>query len=154
MRGPIDTCDACAAMTIEACWAFSMKWATMRHHLHHHPIDLETGEYRYRRDWHFDDSFAQAMGMPYALLIGMHTEGITVPILTNWIGDDGFVRKLDFNLRYPVFHGDMLWIKGKVIMKYEKNGEHLVDLEVWSDNQNGNRCTKCSATVQLIPRKD
>jgi hypothetical protein len=46
----------------------------------------------------------------------------------------------------------MAWAKGKVTRKYVENGEHLVDLEVWSENQRGQLHTQGAATVRLLAR--
>jgi hypothetical protein len=45
------------------------------------------------------------------------------------------------------------WCKGKVTAKREENGEKLVDLEIWAENQRGEQTTKGTATIRL-PSKD
>ena len=154
IKGPFDTSDAGAAMIMEYNYAFAPKWAIMKRTLENYPIDPETGEYRYRRDWHFEDKLAQLMGVPYAFQIGKYSEAILSHLVTNWMGDDGFVKALDFQLRHINIMGDMNWLKGNVKRKYVENGEHLVDLEIWSENQDGAVITKGIATVKLVSRAD
>ncbi len=153
VRGPIDMCDACAGMLVNYPWAFAIKWAVMRRELQHHPIDPETGEYRYRRDWHYEDALARIMGMPYAFQEGSHHSALLGTIVTNWMGDDGFIKTLDFQVRRIIILGDAIWIKGKVARKYKKGNEPLVDLEVWGENQDGIKLTTCVATVKLVSRE-
>jgi len=106
----------------------------------------------FRRDWHIEDSLAQLSGVPYAFQIGKYSEMILGHLVTNWMGDDGFVKMLDFQIRHINIMGDMNWLKGKVIDKYVEKDEHLVDLEIWSENQDGLVNTKATATVRLNSR--
>ena len=145
--------DACSEMLLEYNYAFAIKWAVMRKTLDSFSTDPETGEYRYRRDWHFDDTLARSTGVPYAFQIGKYQEAILGHVLTNWTGDDGLVKMVDIHLRHINIMGDMNWLKGKVVRKYIKDNEPLVDLEIWSENQDGVLITKAEATVRLISRK-
>jgi hypothetical protein len=47
---------------------------------------------------------------------------------------------------------DVMKLTGKVVRKYEETGEHLVDLEVWAENQRVGVTTPCTATVRLPSR--
>jgi hypothetical protein len=126
----------------------------MRGAIDSYPIDPQTGEHRFRRDWHFEDSLAQISGVPYAFQIGKFSEMILSHVVTNWMGDDGFVKVLDFRIQRINIMGDMNRLKGKVIKKYVDNGEHLVDLDIWAENQDGKVVTKGIATVRLVSRSD
>ncbi len=151
VKGPLDICDCCARTVANTyTLAFAIKWAAMKEHLDHHPIDPETGEYRFRRDWHYDDNIARLMGMPYAFADGYQNEMVLTHIITNWMGDDGFVKMLDFRNKRINILGDATWLKGRVVKKYVMDGEHLVDLEVWGENQDGMVHTTAQATVKLL----
>lgn len=153
VKGPYDVCDACARTTVSCySFAFAIKWAAMREHLHDHPIDPETGEYRFIRDWHYEDHIAQMLGMPYAFAAGAHNEMVLAHIITDWMGDDGFVKSMDSKDARIHILGDMTWVKGKVVKKYVENDEHLVDLKVWGENQDGVVHTTSDVTVKLISR--
>jgi acyl dehydratase len=154
VKGPLDTSDACSAMLVEYGGAFAIKWNIMRGSIDSYPIDPQTGEHRFRRDWHFEDSLAQISGVPYAFQIGKFSEMILSHVVTNWMGDDGFVKVLDFRIQRINIMGDMNWLKGKVIRKYVDSGEHLVDLDIWAENQDKRVVTKGIATVRLIARSD
>jgi acyl dehydratase len=152
VKGPLDITDACSEMLLEYNYAFAIKWAIMRQAIHGYPVDPETGEHRYRRDWHLDDALARSTGVPYAFQIGKYSEMLLAHVVTNWMGDDGFVRMLDFQLRHINIIGDMNWLKGRVVKKYIQDSEPLVDLEIWSENQGGIIITKGAATVRLISK--
>lgn len=154
VKGPLDMSDACSAMLVEYGGAFAIKWNIMRGAIDSYPLDPQTGEHRFRRDWHFEDSLAQLSGVPYAFQIGKFSEMILAHVVTNWMGDDGFVKVLDFRIQHINIMGDMNWLKGKVIKKYLDKDEHLVDLDIWAENQDKRVITKGLATVRLISRSD
>jgi uncharacterized protein Usg len=122
----------------------------MRNHLHHHPQDPETGEHRFRRDWHYDDNAARIFGVPYANVGGINNEMMLVHLVTNWMGDDGFVKSMDSQDRRMNFIGDATWVKGRVARKFIEDGERLVELEVWGENQDGVIHTESKVVVKLI----
>jgi hypothetical protein len=65
------------------------------------------------------------------------------------MGDDGFLKSLYCEYRRFNVYGDIQFIKGKVTKKYELNNEHLVDLDVWAENQRGEVTAPGKATVRL-----
>ena len=73
-------------------------------------------------------------------------------LLTNWMGDDGFLRKMYIELRRFNMLGDTTWLRGRVTGKREENGEHLVDLDTWGENQRGELTTKGTAVIRLPSR--
>lgn len=152
IKGPLDMSDSCSAFLCEYGGSFAIKWNIMRKNIESYPVDPETGEYRYRRDWHFEDKIAQISGVPYAFQIGKFGEMILGHLVSNWMGDDGFIKTLDFQIRRINIMGDMNRLKGKVIKKYIDKNEHLVGLEIWSENQNGKIIIKGQATVVLLSR--
>jgi acyl dehydratase len=155
VKGPYDVSDACARAIVSTYpYAFAIKWAMMRKHLQHHPIDPETGEYRVRRDWHYEDLCARLMGFPMANSAGIHNEMMLVHLITDWMGDDGWVKSMDSQDRRMHFFGDMTWVKGKVTRKFIENGEHLVELDVWGENQEGVVDTKSTVIIKLVSKAE
>jgi acyl dehydratase len=154
-KGVYDVCDACAR-TVVSCYtyAFAIKWAAMRDHLHHHPKDPETGEHRFRRDWHYEDHAARLFGVPYANAGGIHNEMVLVHIITDWMGDDGFVKSMDSQDRRMNFLGEATWVKGRVARKFIEDGERLVELDVRAENQDGQVHTQAKVVVKLVAKAD
>ncbi len=58
-------------------------------------------------------------------------------LVTDWMGDDGTLKKLSAQIRHPNIIGDVNVLKGRVIRKYIAKSEHLVDCEIWVENQAG-----------------
>ena len=73
-----------------------------------------------------------------------------VQAITDWMGDDGFVVSMDAQDRRMVFFGDITYVKGKVGKKFvDEKGEHLVEVNVWGENQDGVTHTKADFIVKL-----
>ena len=70
--------------------------------------------------------------------------------LTNWMGDDGFMRSLKASIRRPNIFGDVSWCKGRVVDKRIEDGVALVELELSVDNQLGETTAKGSSVVALM----
>ncbi|MFC1995844.1 MaoC family dehydratase N-terminal domain-containing protein [Chloroflexota bacterium] len=157
VKGPLDDFDV---MSYEGCtgptYAFAVKWASIKEMMADNVVvvDPETGVYRHQIEWHHSDTIARVMGIPYALGEGQQNQAVIAHGVTNWMGDDGCVKRLAFQCCGANFFGDMNWIKGRVVRKYVTDGAHLVDLEVLAECQDGRIHTKGIATVRLVPRED
>ena len=73
-------------------------------------------------------------------------------LMTNWMGDAGFLRKLNASIRRPNIFGDVSWCKARIADKRVEEGAHLVDLELQVDNQLGETTAKGTAVVELPAR--
>ena len=71
---------------------------------------------------------------------------------TDWMGDDGMLKKLSCRVRHPSILGDSNFVKGKVKKKRIENGEHLVDCEIWVENQAG-LVTAPGTAIIALPSK-
>ena len=96
---------------------------------------------------------AESAGLPGAYDYGCQRCCWMGHLLTNWAGDDGFVKKMYVELRRFNVVGDTTWCKGKVIAKRQEDGENLVDLEIWGENQRGEQTTKGTAILRLPSRQ-
>jgi hypothetical protein len=73
-------------------------------------------------------------------------------LMTNWAGDDGFVRRLNVTVKRPNIFGDVSWCRGKVVDKRLEEGAHLVELEVRIENQLGVITAEGNSVVELPSR--
>jgi acyl dehydratase len=97
---------------------------------------------------HQDDEFARAAGMGGVFAHGMLSMGFVAQALTDWAGA-GRVRKLGVRFTGLVRLKDVITCTGRVIGKASTNGAHLVELEVWAENQRGEKVVTGQATVTL-----
>ena len=70
-------------------------------------------------------------------------------VATDWAGDDASIKRMDTRVRHPNIVGDTNTVYGNVARKYEKDGEKLVDLHVWNENQAGLHTVEGTITVAL-----
>ena len=116
-------------------------------------IDPETGLPEERQMHHVKDSMAQARGMPYCFEVGPHRVANMAHAVTNWMGDDGFLKSFNARLRQPTFVGDIYRVHGKVAGKANEDGEPLVTLDLEAINQDGTLVSPGQAVVRL-PSKE
>jgi hypothetical protein len=72
--------------------------------------------------------------------------------MTNWMGDEGFLRQADCKIRRHNPAGDMLFIRAKVTKKYKEGDRHLVAIAQEAHNQNNELSVLGSCIVQLPVR--
>ncbi len=72
------------------------------------------------------------------------------PLITNWMGDGGFLRRLYVQVRTPVIYGDVVTYRATVTAKDDAPG--VVKLDITGTNQEGEVATAGNADVEL-PRK-
>ena len=101
---------------------------------------------------HWQEDWAQQLGFPGPYDYGGQREVWLTHLLTNWMGDDGFLRRLNVSIRRPNIFGDVSWCRARVIDKRMEDGAGVVDLEIWVENQLGETTAKGQAVVAL-PRK-
>jgi acyl dehydratase len=74
-------------------------------------------------------------------------------MLTNWIGDHGFLHTLDVTVRQPNLVGDTIWWRGTVTGKAQHEGYGVVTIEVAATNQKGALSATGAASVVLPSRE-
>ncbi len=103
---------------------------------------------------HYSVPAARAVGARYAYDVGVERHCWVVNLLTNWMGDEGWLKKCYAEYRQFVYLSDAVWLKGKVIKKYvDDNGEHCVDIETHGINQRGEDTIPGESTVILPSKK-
>jgi len=129
--------------------AHGYAFAFLRRHGGAEMVDAKTGVPDVPELVHMEDTRAQTIGLPGAYDYGCQRISWLGNLLTNWMGDDGFVKRLRAELRRFNVVGDTTWLKGKVTKKYEKDDELLVDIDCWGENQRGEITMPGKATVRL-----
>ncbi|HEX9822572.1 MAG TPA: MaoC family dehydratase [Methylomirabilota bacterium] len=100
---------------------------------------------------HQDDEFARAAGMGGVFAHGMLSMGFVAQAVTDWAGA-GAVRKLGVRFVGLVRLKDTVTCRGRVLGKSSKDDGHLVELEVWAENQRGEKVVTGKATVSMPSR--
>jgi acyl dehydratase len=102
---------------------------------------------------HWEPERAQELGLPTSYDYGGMRETWLCHLLTDWIGDDGWLWKLSVEHRKFNYVGDASWLRGRVVDKREVDGRHEVHLEVRCENQVG-EVTSPARAVVLLPTRD
>jgi acyl dehydratase len=100
---------------------------------------------------HQDEEFARAAGMGGVFAHGMLTMGFVAQALTDWAGA-GTVRRVGVRFTGLVRLKDTITCTGRVLSKSSKDDQHLVELEVWAQNQKGEKVVTGRATLGLAAR--
>ena len=98
---------------------------------------------------HHRESTAKEVGVPGVYDYGPQRSSWMASLVTNWMGDAGFLKRIRTQMRGFNIMGDSTWCRGKVTKKYVKDGHALVDIEIRGENQRGELTTPGLATVLL-----
>jgi hypothetical protein len=101
---------------------------------------------------HFDVEIAHEIGMPGAYDQGWQRINWAGHMLTNWCGDQGFVRKLEGKVTRPNLVGDLTRMHGEVTGKRKDASEAVVEIRWWGENQRGEQNCSGKAEVRLPSR--
>lgn len=99
---------------------------------------------------HYNKQAAQAMGVPLQYDVGFQRQCWHTHLLTDWMGDDAWLKHSSAQYRRFVYHGDVIRLGGKVLAKHiDNDGEHVVDIRTWATNQRGENVMPGTATIAL-----
>lgn len=151
LKGPL-------SMTDILCWY--MGWGAPAYRAHElfvkerlrHPSEAyirENGVVEHPAMGHLDPEVATGVGIPRPYDISSQRQTWLLQTVTDWMGNNGFLASFGLRVERLNFLGDVVWCKGEVTDTYVDNGDHLVDIDLWGENQDDLRVASGSATVQL-----
>jgi acyl dehydratase len=98
---------------------------------------------------HYDKDFAKNNGLEDVILHGALKNAFLGHLMTDWMGPEGTLKKLACQYRGMDVPGNPITAKGVVTRKYQEGASYRVDCEIWLENQQGEKTTPGSATVEL-----
>ena len=101
---------------------------------------------------HYNKEFALKRGLPDIIVHGQLSCHFLGQLITDWIGDEGRLKKLSCSYRGMNFPGEDLICRGKVIRKYVEGGEHFIECNIWAENPKEEKTVLGSAIVTLPTR--
>ncbi len=101
---------------------------------------------------HYDKDFAQRTGLPDRIVHGALKHALLGRMLLEWAGDEGRVKRVACQYRGMDMVEKDVTCKGIVTGKRSRNGDNLVDIEVWTETPEGQKTTPGTATVSLPSR--
>ena len=102
---------------------------------------------------HWEEDWAKKVGTPMSYDYGMMRAEYTIQYLTDWMGDDGWLWKMECEMRKFNYHGDIQWFGGKVARKFQEGPHYCVEVETWAESQRGEVTTPGKGTIILPSRE-
>ena len=102
---------------------------------------------------HYDKDFAQSRGISGVIVHGQLLGSFLGQLMTDWIGEQGILRKLTCSYRGMNYPGEAIICKGKVTRKHADGGEHYVECSLWAENSRGERTVTGTAVVIMPSRQ-
>lgn len=98
---------------------------------------------------HMDDEAGRAAGMPGAFGMGNLQWAYLHNVVRDWLGDDGTILTMQCQFRAVNNKGQTVTARGKVAaVREEADGIH-VDLDVWTEDQDGSQLAPGRCSVLL-----
>jgi len=102
---------------------------------------------------HWDNHFTQnLLGLPGAYDLGPERCSWLIQGMTDWIGDNGFLSRIEARYRKFNYMGDVTWVKGRVTDKFERAGKAYVRCELECVNHRDEVTATAVAEAELPHR--
>lgn len=101
---------------------------------------------------HWDNNLARAVGVPAAYDYGPERVSWLGHLMTDWMGDDGFLKRLNVQVRRHNIIGDLTTCEGTVTRAWQEDDENLVEAAIRGRNQNDEETAVGKAVVALPSR--
>jgi len=102
---------------------------------------------------HWEEEWAHKVGASTIYDYGAIRETFLAHLVTNWMGDDAWLRRMRVQHRKFNFAGDTNWLTGEVVGKERTDAGAEVKLEIRITNQRGLELTTGEAVVYLPSRE-
>jgi acyl dehydratase len=121
-----------------------------------HPADsflnAETGVHDHPHRGHWEREMAVEVGMPGMYDVGNQRATWFCRLITDWMGDDGFIEQMEARLLRPNVVGDVTWVSGVIKSVDVRGDHHVVTAELSAVNQVGEKTMDGTARIRLISR--
>ncbi len=154
VRGPMNTSDIIAWMR---GWGGAYGWRIAWKYRMRRPKFYSLNEWGVPdvvERGHWEQAWANKIGNPYPYDFGRLRSCFLSQLVSNWMGDTAWFWKMSNQFRQFNYLGDTTWVRGKVLKKQiDEDGHHLVDIDMWCENQRGEVTAPGKATVILPSRE-
>lgn len=98
---------------------------------------------------HYDERVAQQMKLPGTPIQGTFKYAMMGQMMEHWLGKAGSLRRITASYRGFNLEGETVTARGKVLSCDHAEGGGLIEVEIWVENDNGERSTVGQATAFL-----
>ena len=99
---------------------------------------------------HYSSEFAARDGFQHIAVHRALIGSYLAQMLSNWIGDRGFVKKVSWSVRGSAIPGEPIKCGGKVVETRIERGQRCVECEIWAKNVNDDVLVPGTATIALF----
>ena len=101
---------------------------------------------------HEDFLLSTQRGMPYPFDHGVMRLACLTPMVTNWMGDNGFLNSFSMKFAAPILYGDATWYHGMISERSDFDESTFLKIKIVGKNQLGETTTEAEAGLTL-PRE-
>lgn len=102
---------------------------------------------------HYDrDQVRERSGVRSFIASGSYREALIARMITDWVGPEGKLRKLNLRQTAPTVEGDLMRFSGKVVEKSSSAGDPWITCEIDGTNQDDQQIVRGQCTVMLPPK--
>ena len=101
---------------------------------------------------HYDQEFAQKTGLDTIIVHGALKNAFLGQLLHDWVAPAGAIKEFGCQYRGMDRPNQDIVCGGVVTKKYSEDGQHIVELDVWTENPSGQKTTPGTAKVVLPSR--
>ena len=101
---------------------------------------------------HYDLNFAKSTGLDNIIVHGALKNAFLGQLLHDWVRPAGHVQEFGCQYRGMDYPNQDITCRGVVTKKYAEGDRNLVELEIWTENPQGQKTTPGTATVVLPSR--
>jgi acyl dehydratase len=98
---------------------------------------------------HFDPEFQQARDIGDNIVHGRLKYAALGQLVSEWLGHQGSIRRISAQYRGMDRRSAAITCKGTIAALREEDGRKVVELELWTENAQGERTTRGTAEVVL-----
>ena len=101
---------------------------------------------------HYDKDFAQSTGLKGIIVHGALKHAFLGQLLHDWAGDKGRIKKFGCQYRGMDEPNQDIVCRGVVTKKYQEGDQSIVELDIWTENPQGQKTSPGTAVVTLPSR--
>jgi acyl dehydratase len=101
---------------------------------------------------HYDMNFAKRTGLDNIIVHGALKNAFLGHVLHDWVAPAGRIERFGCQYRGMDYPDQDITCGGVITKKYVEGDRHLVELDVWTENPNGQKTTPGTARVLLPSR--
>ncbi len=101
---------------------------------------------------HYDKDFAQATGLKNVIVHGALKNAFLGQLLHDWVGRQGRIRRFGCSYRGMDEPKQDITCRGVITKKYREGDQNYVELDIWTENAEGQKTTPGAAVVTLPSR--